>query len=498
MLRLHWCAAASVAFVLLCSSGALAGGPDTLWTKTYGGPYYDEGTSIQETSDGGLVFTGYKEIFIAGLPARQIYLVRTDADGDTLWTRLYGGLGWHFGNSVQQTFDGGFIVAGATSDYSMVADAVLMKTDGDGIFLWGKTFGGADYEEALTVRQTGDGGYVVAGFSETLGGGLADVHLIRTDARGDTLWTRAYGGPLWDEGHCVRETSDGGFIVAGYSTLTSSPSGPDTQVYLIKTDVGGDTLWTRLYGGEYRDEGWCVEETSDGGFAVVGEAWYPGTPAWEIDFYLVKTDQNGDSVWTRTYDASQGSDIGRFIQQTPDGGYIMTGYAQIPGIYDMYVVRTDADGDTLWTKTIGSHDAATPWEEAWALDRTSDGGYAIVGWTLSQGLGGRDAYLVKLAPDVLTLSGHLAGSELVLDWTAWPGASLYWVCGASNHAYFLPGFAPGYQHRLAVVSPLVRTWSSGNGVGDPDSNWTYMILAVDAGEQELGRSNRFGEHDFAP
>jgi hypothetical protein len=375
--------------------------PDTLWTRTYGGPNYDEGRSVQETLDGGYIMAGYTEDFGGGL--RNVWLVKTAVDGDTVWTRTFGGIGFHFGNCVRQTSDGGYIVVGATSDLTLVADVFLVKTDADGNAEWTRTFGGTEYDEGRCVQEASGGGYVVVGFTESSGAGNADVYLIRTDENGDTLWTRTYGGQLWDEGNSVQETADGGFIVAGYRTLYSDPNGGDSDIYMVKTDAGGDTLWTRLYGlnpGQWRDYGYSVQQTSDGGYIVSGETWYPGSPAWEIDVYLVRTDPGGDSIWTRTYDRSERTDVGRFVQQTEDGGFIVAGYTHVLGTdYDVYLIRTDAAGDTLWTKRIGSAIAAVPWEEGWAVDQTSDGGYIVTGWTYSYGAGGHDAWLVKLGPE---------------------------------------------------------------------------------------------------
>jgi hypothetical protein len=202
----------------------------------------------------------------------------------------------------------------------------------------------------------------------------------------------------------VQETADSGFIIAGNTTITSGPGGPDTDVYLLKTDANGDSVWAQTYElnptEEYRDYGYSVQQTSDGGYIVVGETWYPGTPAWEIDVYLVKTHPNGDTMWTRTYDRAGRTDVGNDVQQTGDGGYIIAGQTQIIGLDDdFYLIRTDSNGDTVWTKTFGDSQAPTPWEEAFALDQTSDGGYILAGFTHSYGAGNSDVWIVKTAPE---------------------------------------------------------------------------------------------------
>jgi len=162
-----------------------------------------------------------------------------------------------------------------------------------------KTYGGGLNDLGWAVEQTNDGGYIVAGSAESFGAGAADFYLIKTDANGDTLWTRTYGGGGDDFGRAVEQTTDGGYIVAGYTT--SFGAGVE-DVYLIKTDTNGDTLWTKTYGGAGDDRGWAVEQTTDGGYIVAGGTLSFG--AGGNDVYLIKTDANGDTLWTRTYGGS--------------------------------------------------------------------------------------------------------------------------------------------------------------------------------------------------
>lgn len=385
-------------FFILLPVFFFAQAPDTLWTRAYGGVNYDEGYSVHQTFDGGYIIAGFTEDFGGGL--RNVWLVKTDSLGDTLWTNTFGDDGWSFGTCVQQTSDGGYILTGGVGDLSLVTDVYLVKTDSNGDSVWSKRFGEAEYDEGNCVEQTSDGGYIVVGITESFGAGYADLYAIRTDADGDTLWTHTYGGALWDEGYAVQQTADSGFIIAGYMTMSSGPGGPDYDVYLIKTAADGDTIWTQTYGvhdGEYRDQGYSVQQTSDGGYIVVGETWYPGTPAWEIDVYLIKTDANGDTLWTRLYDRIERTDVGRSVQQTADGGYIVAGYTSLISVnYDMYLIKTDSNGDTLWTQTYGGPER----DEAWDVQQTEDGGYIITGRTDSYGAGGRDLWLVKTEPDI--------------------------------------------------------------------------------------------------
>lgn len=182
-----------------------------------------------------------------------------------------------------------------------------------------RTYGGSDDDIGHSVTQTDDGGYIVAGYTQSFGAGDWDVYLIKTDVAGDTIWTRAFGGVGSDLGRSVEQTSDGGYIIAGYTY--SFGAGWD-DVYLIKTDAGGGTVGTRTYGSSDYDEGRSVEQTVDGGYIIGGATWSFGSGG--NDVYLIKTDSNGDTVWTRTYGAGL-NDSGYSIAQTDDGGYIIAG-----------------------------------------------------------------------------------------------------------------------------------------------------------------------------
>jgi hypothetical protein len=387
----------SIVVTLLFVSTAAALDPgDTLWTRTYGGSASDQGYCVQQTSDGGYIIVGQTGSFGAG--RSDFYLVKTDANGDTLWTRTYGGSSTDMGWSVQQTTDGGYIVAGMTTSFGAGSyDVYVVKTDANGDTLWTRTYGGSGSDVSYSVQQTTDGGYIVAGYTRSFGAGQSDVWLVKIDANGDTLWTRTCGGRDYDYGWDVQQTSDGGYIVTGY---TESFGAGSDDVYLVKTDANGDTLWTRTYGGSSNDMGCSLQQTTDGGYIIGGYTESFG--AGRRDFYLVKTDASGDTLWTRTYGEAQ-TDWGMCVQQTTDGGYIVAGYTYSfgAGSYDFYLVKTDANGDTLWTCTYGGTDN----DQGYCVDQTTDGGYIITGFTESFGAGSYDVYLVRVAgeapqPDV--------------------------------------------------------------------------------------------------
>jgi hypothetical protein len=257
---------------------------DSLWTRTFGGALNEAGYSVQQTSpDNGYIITGYTASYGAG--SWDVYLIKTDSSGDTLWTQAFGGTESDVGYNVQQTSDGGYIITGRTSSFGAGSfDVYLLKTDSNGSILWTKTFGGTELDMGYSVQQTSDGGYIVTGGTSSYGAGWADVYLIKTDSSGDTLWTQTYGGIWGENGSSIQQTTDGGFIVAGTTMSFGSPG--DDNFYLIRTDSSGDTLWTQTFGGTNTDQGTSVQQTSDGGFIVTGTTRSYG--AGGFDVYLIK------------------------------------------------------------------------------------------------------------------------------------------------------------------------------------------------------------------
>ena len=348
--------------------------------RTYGGASDDIGYSVQQTADGGYIVVGNTESFGAG--GEDVYLVRTDGSGDTLWTRTYGGAKTDRGYSVQQTADGGYIIVGLTTSFgSGQTDIYLVKTNASGDTLWTRAYGGPGLDEGYAVQQTPDGGYVVAG-AVCLASDTEDVYLMRTNPSGDTLWTRTYGGSGCDEGNSLRVTTDGGYIIAG---ITESFGSRSADVYLIKTNASGDTLWTRTYGGPSYDEAYSVQQTTDGGYIITGTT---ESFAGSVGVYLLKTNASGDTLWTRYYVPSYC--LANSVQQTTDGGYVIAGI--IGSLANVYLVKTNASGDTLWTRTYGSGLAD---DGGNSVQQTTDGGYIVAGYTTSLGAGGYDVYLIK-------------------------------------------------------------------------------------------------------
>jgi TolB-like protein len=312
----------------------------TSFAKTYGGTNWDEDYSVQQTSDGGYIVAGRTWSF--GVDSGDIFLIKTDANGNVIWAKTYGGTDDDWVFSVQQTSDGGYIVAGYTESFGAgLGNIFLIKTDANGNLQWAKTYGGTDYDWARSVQQTSDGGYIVAGGTWSFGAGSWDIFLIKTDANGNIQWAKIYGGTDWYDAYSVQQTSDGGYIVAGW---TWSFGAGNYDIFLIKTDANGNLQWAKTYGGTDLDWAYSVQQTSDGGYIVAGTTGSFGA-GWG-DIFLIKTDANGNIIWAKTYGGTDG-DGAISVQQTSDGGYIVAGgtWSFGAGYSDVFLVKTDANGN---------------------------------------------------------------------------------------------------------------------------------------------------------
>jgi hypothetical protein len=308
------------------------------WEKTFGSSNIDKAYSLDITSDSGFIICGYTNSFGSG--GYDVYLIRTDKDGNSLWSKTYGGADWDFGNSVRQTVDGGFIITGGTYSFGNGnEDLYLIKTDSNGNTEWTKTLGGANDDIGNEVQLTTDSSYVIIGSSSSFGYGEKDFYLVRLNSLGDTLWTKTYGGIHNEEGNSVFQTSDLGFILAGY-TNTFSLAGYD-DFYLVKTQANGDTLWTKIQGSPDNKRATSIVASYDAGFTFTGLT----TGGGNDDALFWQTDSAG--TW-RTSGSAGGlsSDMGYSIQQTSDHGFIIVGYTNSFAAHPPYVflVKTDSTG----------------------------------------------------------------------------------------------------------------------------------------------------------
>jgi len=356
------------------------------WNKTYGETNGDYAYALVQTGDDGYALAGFTTSFGAGWS--DFWLIKTDAVGNALWNRTYGGTNWDEAHALVQTTDGGYALAGWTWSFGTDSfDFWLVKTDASGNMIWNQTYGGTSADEAYALVQTSDGGYALAGFTNSFGAGLADFWLIKTDAVGNALWNRTYGGTLNDFAYALVQTTDDGYALAGWT----DPFGVgDADFWLVKTDAVGNALWNWTYGGTLKDAACALVQTTDGGYAVTGGTFSFG--AGICDFWLVKTDASGSMMWNRTYGGTN-HDWAYALVQTSDGGYALAGLTKSfgAGSEDFWLVKTDASGNMLWNRTYGG----TSDDRAYALVQTTDGGYALTGRTFSFGADEGDFWLAK-------------------------------------------------------------------------------------------------------
>src|SRR5688572_1939276 len=338
-----------------------------------------------------------------------------------MWDKTYGGAGAEDMSRIKQTTDGGYIMAGISDsgingDKSQASrgglDYWIVKTDASGVKLWDKTFGGSSEDNLKSIQQTADGGYILGGYSNSPVSGDKtqpakndfDYWIIKLDASGNKTWDKNIGGNAIDHLYAIKQTSDGGYILAGTSTSgigddkSSAPKG-GTDFWIVKFHAAGYVSWDKTFGGSGADALYDVQQTSDGGYILVGNSASgisgdKSQPSFGLnDFWVVKIDANGIKTWDKTLGGNDDEVMLNAVQQTTDGGYILGGSSTSgiggdkteasKGGADFWVVKLDANGIKTWDKTIGGSGA----DNLRSLQQAADGGY-ILGGTSASGISG--------------------------------------------------------------------------------------------------------------
>jgi len=360
--------------------------------------YSDEGLAAAACPDGGFLLAGRSNAVGAGEDDMLVY--RIDAAGTVLWQKTYGGAADEVCESVQATSDGGFVLAGTSDTYTHGGcDMLIFRVDAAGAKLWRKNYGGDADDVGHVVRQTADGGYILAGTtaSYTSGSGDLDFLVYRLDAAGNKLWRKHYGGSGDDWGHDIRQTVDGGYIFLG--TTDSYVHGVDDVDFLIyRMDAAGNKLWRKNYGGTLDDSGHWVEPTADGGYLVFGTTCSYTSGTGDTDLLAYKLDAGGQKAWRKNY-GGPGDDSGLSFVTAPEGGYMLTGTSRshTNGAEDFYLFGVDAAGGKTWRKNYGGIDEDTCFQAVAA----SGNGYLLVGRTLSYTTtaGFYDVLVYRIGPD---------------------------------------------------------------------------------------------------
>ncbi len=308
------------------------------WAKALGGPDVDYAYSIAQESDGGFAIAGWTESFGTGSP--HVLVVKLSRDGSLEWAKALAGPEADYAYSIAQTSDGGFAVAGWTRSFgSGKTDALIFKLSSDGSLQGASTFGGPEEDRALSVTRTSDGGFAVAGWTESFGVGKKDVLILKFSPDGSLEWTRVFGWAGEEVARSIIQTSDGGFVVAGETTSLGAGS---WDFIVLKLSRDGSFEWVKTYGGAYGDRAYSITQTSDGGFAVAGETESFG--AYYSDFLVLKLSPDGSLEWARTF-GEGGANCAYSIVQTSYGGFAVAGGSDAFGAGDCVVLTIDPNGD---------------------------------------------------------------------------------------------------------------------------------------------------------
>ncbi len=302
----------------------------------------------------------------------------------TKWVKTYGGDSDDRARAVRQTGDGGYIVMGYTESFGAGGfDALSMKIGKSGNIEWEKSYGGSGDEYLFSGHQTSDGGYIAAGSTGSFGSGGYDLWVLKLDQSGNIIWQNTYGGADYDEAYEVQQTSDGGYIAAG---TTYSFGAGSYDAWVLKLDQNGGIVWQKTYGAGGYDEVYAVQQTSDGGFIISGTTWLSSIGSYAA--WILKLDANGNVQWQKTY---SGVDPADSIRQTADGGYIAIGRAS----EDVWIVKLNQNGAMEWQKVYGGDLR----DRAYDVQQTSDSGYIVAGSSLSFSDGDKESWVFKLGPD---------------------------------------------------------------------------------------------------
>jgi len=379
------------------------------WAVTFGGAGTENALCVQQTSDGGYILAGYTSS-TPSAGSYDFWILKLDDGFQYEWEVIYGGTLSDQAFSIQETSDGGYIVAGDTVSYGPAnGNMWIMKLDSVGNRVWQRYYGGVNHDAARSIRETSDGGFIVGGYTDSFGAGDYDALVVKLNSDGSLDWHKTYGGTGKEYCRSIRETDDGGYIMAG---LTSSSGAGGDDAWVVKLTSSGTIDWQKTYGGVNTDEGWDIRETGDGGYILAAE-----TQSWGgggYDVWVLKLDSAGILVWQWVFGGS-GADRARSVVETSDDGYVLAGYMDSygAGVDDTWILKLDVTGALMWQMTHGGSSG----EVIECIQETSEGGFIASGYTGSHGAGVADMLLLKLYPD----------------------GSLYAPCGLTETSVIVPG-----------------------------------------------------------
>jgi hypothetical protein len=367
-----------------CVSGSCTGKP-ALWDKTYGTVGEDQVTSLVVTPDGSsYVLGGYTTQKGAG--DYDFWLVWYAADGQQIWESTLGGVKEDWLRGMDNAKDGHFALVGYTYSYGTNGDLLIADVDAGGSMAFQHNFGGANSDAGNAVLYLADGTYLAAGYTASSGAGGQDGWLLHLDQAGNKTWDKTYGGTADDSFNALLQTSDGGYVAVGDS---ASGSAGDHDAWVVATDAGGNLIWQRRFGGAGADYATAISQAADGGFAIAGRTnSYGGND----DFWLIRLDKNGNYLWDKRYD-SGGNDQASGIATLP-GGYALTGWTDGKGSgdHDLWLLRTDLNGNRIGDKAFGG----SARDYGAAIKAIGASNLVLAGATQSKGSGDYDFWALRM------------------------------------------------------------------------------------------------------
>ncbi|MFA6336440.1 MAG: hypothetical protein WCX23_00500 [Candidatus Paceibacterota bacterium] len=361
------------------------------------------------------------------------------------WIKTFGGSGNDVSRSIRQTSDGGYVLAGYTNSSGAGGyDFLVIKIDSSGNVSWSKTFGGPGSDSIRFAQQTSDGGYVLAGETSSYGAGGSDSFIIKLDSSGNVSWSKTFGGPGSDGIFSAQQTSDGGYVLTGITDSYGVGGYGINNIFITKLDSSGNVSWSKIIEISGIDFAYSAQQTSDGGYVLAGKSAFDG-------FLVIKLDSSGNVSWSKFFN---GDGMTYSIRQTSDGGYVLAGYTDDYGAgdSDLIVIKLDSSGNVSWSKIIGGPGS----DNVFSAQQTSDGGYVLAGETSSYGAGGSDSFIIKLDS-----SGNVSWSKTF----GGPGSeAISSIQQTSDGGYIAAGYTNSYGAG-GYDSFIIKLDSSGNASG---------------------------------
>jgi hypothetical protein len=317
-----------------------------LWTRTFGDTGAESGIALCETRDNGYLMAGGSTSFGSG--ETDAYAVKTDKDGEKIWDMVYGGKNYDYVYSVCPATGEGYVMTGYSSSFGagLDSDVYLIKIDEQGKKLWEKTYGGSGWDTGYSVIESGTNGYMIAGYTTSTGLGKSDMYVVKVDANGNCLWAHSYGGGREDRAVCIIRAEDGGYIVAGKSqSYTARGFGWD--IILMKISEDGRELWNRPYPAAEAEIGNCLIRANNGGYIMAGTKKCYGMC--DSNIYVIRTDAEGNSAWVRVF-SGKNNEFANSICRAEDKGYVILGTTLSYGYGrgDIFMLKIDENGEKVW------------------------------------------------------------------------------------------------------------------------------------------------------